>query len=72
MMEFILIAVAGCSFCTSAAAIILVFRLNDILRMGDSVRDLIAEQTRLMRAADLRDRFVAIPPPQPPPQQSGA
>jgi hypothetical protein len=72
MMEFILIAVAGCSFCTSAAAIILVFRLNDILRMGDSVRDLIAEQTRLMRAADLRDRFVTIPPPPPPPQQSGA
>jgi hypothetical protein len=58
MMEFILIAVAGCSFCTSAAAVIVALRCNDLLRSADTAIDLLQEQNRLMRAADLRDRTI--------------
>jgi len=61
-LEILLGTLAACSLVTSVASTILAFRANDILRASDAVADLIAEQTRLLRNAALRDRAITAPP----------
>jgi hypothetical protein len=49
MTDLLLAILAATSFVTSACAMTLVYRAQDVLRQGDRAIDLMAEQTRLLR-----------------------
>jgi hypothetical protein len=49
MTDLLLTILAATSFVTSACAMMLVYRAQDVLRQGDRAIDLMAEQTRLLR-----------------------